>query len=139
MNIKEELKNDFQMCCEKIDFTNYNPNSNEFQKLVSIGVLYFLLNQDVFKDKITEKIIEKDDIHEKDLIDEKLFSAKKYIQKYIDTRDITYKNIAKDELTHIDSLIKKSQNKLLSLNKKEKLDSQKNQYQSIYCEFEKLT
>ena len=45
---------------------------------------------------------------EKDEISEELAGAKKYLQKYLDSNDSIFQQMANDELKHAEILIKKS-------------------------------
>ena len=120
MYIKEEIKKDFDDAVSKIDFTRYNPMSNEFMSAVMIGLMFILLEDEM---KIeTEK---------KDDIAEELAGAKKYLQKYLETKDMTYRDMALDEMKHANFLIKKSYAKLPSVEEKEKLKDYERQYKEI--------
>jgi len=120
MNIKEELKKDFDESVSKVDFTNYNPLSNNFMSAVLIGLMFILLDDGMKVE--TEK---------EDDIAEELAGAKKYLQKYLETKDITYRDMTLDEMKHANFLIKKSYAKLPSVEEKERLKDYEKQYKEI--------
>ena len=110
-NIKCELKKDFQELLENIDFNSYNPNSQEFKNALNIGLMLHIIPDEV----------EKNNGIEKDEISEELAGAKKYLQKYLDSNDIVFQQMANDELKHAEILIKKAYSKLPNAEEKTKL------------------
>lgn len=120
MNIKEEVDNDFKSSLSKIDFTSYNPLSNEFVSALYIGLMSDLLNDE--KEQIKT---------DKDDIQEELFDAKKYLQKYIDTGDESYKIMAEDEIKHAGILIKKAMGITLDTQERNKLKMYESQLEDI--------
>ena len=113
-NIKCELKKDFQELLENIDFNSYNPNSQEFKNALNIGLMLHIIPDEVEKHNEIENI-------EKDEISEELADAKKYLQKYIDSNDSIFQQMANDELKHAEILIKKAYSKLPNAEEKTKL------------------
>ena len=113
-NIKCELKKDFQELLENIDFNSYNPNSQEFKNALNIGLMLHIIPDEVEKHNEIENI-------EKDEIYEELAGAKKYLQKYLDSNDIVFQQMANDELKHAEILIKKAYSKLPNAEEKTKL------------------
>ena len=113
-NIKCELKKDFQELLENIDFNSYNPNSQEFKNALNIGLMLHIIPDEVEKHNEIENI-------EKDEISEELAGAKKYLQKYLDSNDIVFQQMANDELKHAEILIKKAYSKLPNSEEKTKL------------------
>ena len=113
-NIKCELKKDFQELLENIDFNSYNPNSQEFKNALNIGLMLHIIPDKVEKHNEIENI-------EKDEISEELADAKKYLQKYIDSNDSIFQQMANDELKHAEILIKKAYSKLPNAEEKTKL------------------
>ena len=61
------------------------------------------------------------EIIEKDEISEELAGAKKYLQKYLDSNDSIFQQMANDELKHAEILIKKAYSKLPNTEEKTKL------------------
>ena len=113
-NIKCELKKDFQELLENIDFNSYNPSSQELKHSLNIGLMLHRIPDEVEKHNEIENI-------EKDEISEELVGAKKYLQKYLDSNDIVFQQMANDELKHAEILIKKAYSKLPNAEEKTKL------------------
>ena len=113
-NIKCELKKDFQELLENIDFNSYNPNSQEFQNALNIGLMLHIIPDEIEKHNEIENI-------EKDEISEELSGAKKYLQKYLDSNDSIFQQMTNDELKHAEILIKKAYSKLPNAEEKTKL------------------
>ena len=120
-NIKCELKKDFQELLENIDFNSYNPNSQEFKNALNIGLMLHIIPDEV----------EKYNEIEKDEISEELTSAKKYLQKYLDSNDSIFQQMANDELKHAEILIKKAYSKLPNAEEKTKLKSYEDEINQI--------
>ena len=90
MRALEELKKDFEEAIKEIDFSKpYDPYSKQFMKPLFIGQLLMAVKE-----------IEDD-------VDEELDGAKNYWNKYLETNDVQYKEMAHDELKHAGILIKK--------------------------------
>ena len=123
-NIKCELKKDFQELLENIDFNSYNPNSQEFKNALNIGLMLHIIPDEVEKHNEIENI-------EKDEISEELAGAKKYLQKYLDSNDIIFQQMANDELKHAEILIKKAYSKLPNAEEKTKLKSYEDEINQI--------
>ena len=123
-NIKCELKKDFQELLENIDFNSYNPNSQEFKNALNIGLMLHIIPDEVEKHNEIENI-------EKDEISEELAGAKKYLQKYLDSNDIVFQQMANDELKHAEILIKKAYSKLPNAEEKTKLKSYEDEINQI--------
>ena len=116
-NIKCELKKDFQELLGNIDFNSYNPNSQEFKNALNIGLMLHIIPDEV------EKHNEIENIEKHNEISEELADAKKYLQKYIDSNDSIFQQMANDELKHAEILIKKAYSKLPNAEEKTKLKS----------------
>ena len=123
-NIKCELKKDFQELLGNIEFNSYNPNSQEFKNALNIGLMLHIIPDEVEKHNEIENI-------EKDEISEELAGAKKYLQKYLDSNDSIFQQIANDELKHAEVLIKKAYSKLPNAEEKTKLKSYENEINQI--------
>ena len=123
-NIKCELKKDFQELLENIDFNSYNPNSQEFKNALNIGLMLHIIPDEVEKHNEIENI-------EKDEISEELAGAKKYLQKYLDSNDSIFQQMANDELKHAEILIKKAYSKLPNAEEKTKLKSYEDEINQI--------
>ncbi len=86
-----ELRKDFKGALSDIDFTKYDPFSKGFMKASFIGQMWFLL----------KTFCEDDDV------EEELDGAEKYMDKFMETGDAQFRDMAKDELRHAGILIKK--------------------------------
>ena len=111
-----EVFTDFKNSLASIDFNSYNPNSPEFISALNVGLMWHLL-QEIGEEHIENKVVPM----EKDEISDELYGAKKYFQKFMDSGDSVYKEMAKDELRHAEILIKKANAKLPSGEEKAKL------------------
>lgn len=43
--VKNELKQDFEKCLDKLDFANYDPASTTFMHPLSIGLMWHLIHE----------------------------------------------------------------------------------------------
>ena len=128
-SIKDEVFNDFKIALDKIDFTNYNPNSIEFVTAMNLGLMWNILNEMMECGETTEtRTVE---YKSADDIDEEINGAKKYLQKYSETGDSNYKEMSGDELKHATILIKKAYSKLPSGDEKIKLKSYEDEIKKI--------
>ena len=124
-NIKCELKKDFQELLGNIDFNSYNPNSQEFKNALNIGLMLHIIPDEI------EKHNEIENIEKHNEISEELADAKKYLQKYIDSNDSIFQQMANDELKHAEILIKKAYSKLPNAEEKTKLKSYEDEISQI--------
>ena len=123
----DEVCSDFRKALSEIDFSSYNPNSQQFDSALRLGLMWHLL-----KEMDGEYVDEKEIVQgEKDDISDELFGAKKYFQKYMDSGDFSYMEMAKDELKHAGILIKKANSKLPSGEEKAKLKSYEDELKEI--------
>lgn len=118
-SIIKEVYSDFKNSLSNIDFNSYNPNSPEFLSALNVGLMWHLL-QEIGGENIENKIVPEMET-EKDEISDELHGAKKYFQKFMDSGDSVYKEMAKDELKHAEILIKKANAKLPSGEEKARL------------------
>lgn len=107
----DEVLNDFKQSLNKIDFNSYNPNSSEFKTALFLGLMWKIMSE--FNEVEVEE--------EKNEIDDEIKGAKKYLQKYLDTKDSQFHKMASDEIDHATFLLKKENSKLLSGEEKMKL------------------
>lgn len=133
-NIKEVLS-DFKNLLAGIDFNSYNPNSAEFDSALRIGLMWYLL-QELKGENIEVFDMSKDS--EKDEIADELFGAKKYLQRFLDSGDLNYKEMSSDELKHAGILIKKAYSKLPNAEEKAKLKSYEDELNSISKQLESM-
>lgn len=90
MSPVETLQKDFKEALSEIDFNKaYDPYSKEFMKPLFIGMLLaaIKLSDDDVKDELN--------------------GAKTYWNKYLETNDSQYRDMAYDELKHAGILLKK--------------------------------
>ena len=114
---RKEVENDFCKALGKIDFSEYNPGSTEFIYALRIGLMWSLLCKLEHHDK--ENHMDKKMFP--DEISDKIMSAKKYLQKYMDSGDMSFKEMSNDDIRHAEILIKKANSRLPSGDEKSKL------------------
>lgn len=128
-SIENEVLQDFKTALSKIDFKDYNPNSSEFMMALNLGLMWKLIKKlNCSKPEVNEKKISEESSDE---ISDEIFGAKKYLQKYSETQDSMYKEMAGDELKHANFLIKKAYSKLPSGEEKMKLKSYEDEIKMI--------
>lgn len=127
-NIKNEVLNDFNIALKSIDFNSYNPSSSEFLTALNLGLMWNILNEMSECGESPAPALEHKSV---DDVDEELSGARKYLQKYSETQDSTYKEMASDELKHANFLIKKAYSKLPSGEEKMKLKSYEDEIKMI--------
>ena len=90
MSPTETLEKDFEEALSKIDFSKaYDPYSKDFMKPLFIGMLLVAI-------KLSD-----------DDVKDELNGAKTYWNKYLETNDSQYRDMAYDELKHAGILLKK--------------------------------
>lgn len=136
-SIIDEVCSDFKNSLAGIDFNSYNPNSAEFISALNVGLMWYLL-QELKDEKIEVVSMTKSSESEKDEISDELFGAKKYLQKFLDSSDLVYKEMASDELKHAGILIKKAYSKLPNAEEKAKLKSYEDELNSISKQLESM-
>lgn len=87
----KELRKDFKECLSEINFKDYDPFSRKFMKAGFIGQMWMLVKM----------------LRDDDDVEEELEGAKTYMEKWLSTGDVTFRDMAKDELRHAGILIKK--------------------------------
>lgn len=87
----KELRKDFKDVLSKINFNEYDPYSKKFMTASFVGQMWFLV----------KSLMEDDDV------EEEIEGARTYFEKYLETNDTQYRDMAKDELRHAGILIKK--------------------------------
>lgn len=113
----DEVLADFQTAISEVDFSRYNPFSAEFDKALRIGLMWQLLC-------MTEA-------PESDEIAEEISGAKKYMQKYAETGDMSFKEMSEDEMKHAGILIKKAYSRLPSGEEKTRLKVYENEIEEL--------
>lgn len=109
-----ELRKDFKECLAEIDFKEYDPFSKKFMKAGFIGQMWILVKE----------------LYEDDEVEGELEGAKTYLEKYNETKDVAFRDMAKDELRHAGILIKKHY-EWADDEKKVRLDGQEKQRQEL--------
>jgi hypothetical protein len=128
-SIKNEVLNDFKTALKSVDFSSYNPNSSEFLTALNLGLMWNILCE--MNDDGGESTPTTSDHKSVDTIDEEISGAKKYLQKFSETQDSVFKEMANDELKHASILIKKAYSKLPSGEEKMKLKSYEDEIKMI--------
>ena len=134
MDIKNEVLNDFKESLKNIDFSSYNPFSKEFMKALNLGLMYKLLcmiedDSETKKETYVAEVIAHGD--KIDDISKELNGAKIYLQKFMDSHDESYKELAKSELNNASILIKKGYSKLPGTSDKQKLKMYEEKHDEI--------
>ena len=127
-SIKNEVLNDFKTALKSIDFSSYNPNSSEFLTALNLGLMWNILCEMSSDAESPAPALEHKSVDE---IDEELSGARKYLQKFSETQDAVFKEMANDELKHASILIKKAYSKLPSGEEKSKLKSYEDEIKVI--------
>ena len=138
-SIEKEVLQDFKTALSKIDFNGYNPNSIEFLSALFTGEMWRLIQKLNQMDSSHEDYeIETSEEKTSDEISEELSGAKKYLQKYLDSNDALFQQMASDELKHAGILIKKAYSKLPNAEEKSKLKSYEDELNSISKQLESI-
>jgi glutamate synthase domain-containing protein 3 len=111
--LTDELEKDFRHLLSCIDFNGYDPFSKDFMRAGLVGQMWFIL-----------KSLESD-------VEEEMEGAKKYLSIYKETGDVSFKEMANDELRHAGILIKKHLSETSDPAKKENLHSWETQRQEM--------
>lgn len=118
-NTKDEVLKDFKESLSRIDFSRYNPKSSEFETALYTGLMWMLMEEcDEGGVDVLSAVVEEEP---SDGISEELHDAKKYLQKYLDTRDASYKDMASDELKHAGILLRKAYNRTIGNEERSRL------------------
>ena len=124
-SIKSEVLKDFKDSLSKIDFSSYNPKSSEFETALFTGLMVMIM------DSLEDKGDEFEMSEGNDEIAEEIFGAKKYFQRYLDSKDEMFKKMSEDELSHGSYLIKKAYNKPIGNEEKSKLKKYENEIEQL--------
>lgn len=122
---KEIALADFREALEKIDFEKaYDPFSKEYQTALSLGLMAFvLLNM--------AGILGNEGISEGESIESVLADAKKSLQRYIETGDMSFKKASDEGLSRAEALIRKAYARLPSGDEKARLKALENEVGQI--------
>lgn len=116
--IKMKTMIEHGVICGKDYAVENNLDIHKFNDLLKIA-LFLGLMYNVLSDM--EDVDDVDEKEDEDEISDELAGAKKYFQKYLDTHDSQFHNMAGDELNHALILIRKENSKLLGHERKNKL------------------
>ena len=89
--IKKELLDDFWSELDKVDFSDYRPDSPRFMYPTTIGMLYLIL----------------DELDKKSPVEEEIEGAEHYMQMYEETKEPAYHTMSGDEVKHAKFLLGK--------------------------------
>ena len=135
MDMKNEVFQDFKNALNNVDFTSYNPNSTEFITALNLGLMWKLLCKmdETPKDKGVETYVTEVKVHGEQIDDiaKELNGAKVYLQKFMDSGDESYKELAESELKNASILIKKGYSKLPGITEKQKLKEYEEKHDEI--------
>lgn len=87
----KELRKDFKELLGCLDFKRYDPYSKMFMRASFVGQMWFLVKQ----------------LCDDDEVEAELDGAKKYMERFMETGDTAFRDMAHDELKHAGILIKK--------------------------------
>lgn len=109
-----ELRRDFKDSLSEINFKEYEPFSKKFMKAGFIGQMWMLVKM----------------LYEDDEVEGELEGARTYLEKFHETNDVAFRDMAKDELRHAGILIKKHY-EWADEEKKVRLDGQEKERQEL--------
>ena len=123
---KEIVKKDFWESLEKIDFDKaYDPFSREYQTALNLGLMAFVLCNlaRITKNEVKEQ--------KEESIESRIAEAKKKLQKYLETGDMSFKQSSDEELSRAETLIKKAYARLPSGDEKTRLKAFESEIEEI--------
>ena len=122
---KEIALADFREALEKIDFEKaYDPFSKEYQTALNLGIMALLLGN-------LYLLIKKQDAKEEESIGDVVADAKRDLQKFIDTGDMSFKKASDDWLDRAEAMIRKAYSRLPSGEGKARLKALENEVGQI--------
>lgn len=126
---KEVVRNDFLDSLKAIDFSKeYNPYSADFDKALRLGLMWHLLRElDCTSEKMKIPEVEKADNE----IADKIMSAKKDLQKYIESKDESFRLTAEEKLNNAEAMLKKAYSRLPTGEEKAKLKEQESEIAAV--------
>ena len=130
-NARNEVLADLHAALEKIDFTAYNPNSADFNNALNIGLMWLVLCKVGGMGEAESSDTHGGNGERGDDISEELSGAKRYLQKYIESGDGSFREMATDELRHAGILIKKANARLPTGEEKARLKSYESEMREI--------
>ena len=128
---EEVVKGDFIESLDRIDFSEaYNPLSSDYDKALRLGLMWMLMCKMGQTDVPAEKSA---DIPDND-ISALILSAKRLLQKSIDTGDSSYKGMAEESLKIAGNLVKKAYARLPAGEEKARLKSNETEISELYAQ-----
>lgn len=122
---KEIALADFREALEKIDFEKaYDPFSKEYQTALNLGIMALLLGN-------LYLLIKKQDAKEEESIGDVVADAKRDLQKFIETGDMSFKKASDEGLSRAEALIRKAYARLPSGDEKARLKALENEVGQI--------
>lgn len=122
---KEIALADFREALEKIDFEKaYDPFSKEYQTALNLGIMALLLSN-------LYLLIKKQDAKEEESIGAVVADAKRDLQKFIETGDMSFKKASDDWLDRAEAMIRKAYSRLPSGDGKARLKALENEVGQI--------
>lgn len=115
---RDEVLADFRAAVSEVDFSGYSPYSAEFDKALRIGLMWQLLGMAEAPESSDE-------------ISDEIDGAKRYMQKYIETGDMSFKEMSEDEMKHAGILIKKAYSRLPNGEEKTRLKAYENEIEAL--------
>lgn len=112
----EEVLKDLKTSLEKIDFEGgYNPESKEFGQALNLGLMWLVLR------KMAKAEGNVPEAKADDEIAETLHLSKVFLQKFIDTSDSSFREMAENMVRYAGMLLKKANARLPSGDEKKRL------------------
>lgn len=122
---KEIALADFREALEKIDFEKvYDPFAKEYQTALNLGLMALVLVN-------LAGISGSEGSPEAESIESVLADAKKSLQRYIETGDMSFKKASDDWLDRAEAMIRKAYARLPSSNEKARLKALENEVGQI--------
>lgn len=125
---KDVVRDDFVESLDRIDFSEaYNPLSSDYDKALRLGLMWMLMCR-LGQDEPSVKSIPEDDISVL------ISSAKRLLQKSIDTGDSSYREMAEESLKIAGNLAKKAYARLPAGEEKARLKSNETEISELYAQ-----
>lgn len=128
---KEVVKGDFIESLNRINFSEaYNPLSSDYDKALRLGLMWMLMCKMGGDEDAAGKVA---DVPADD-ISALISSAKRLLQKSIDTGDSSYREMAEESLKIAGNLVKKAYARLPAGEEKARLKSNETEISELYAQ-----
>lgn len=128
---KDVVRDDFVESLDRIDFSEaYNPLSSDYDKALRLGLMWMLMCKMGGEEGAAGKVA---DVPADD-ISTLISSAKRLLQKSIDTGDSSYKGMAEESLKIAGNLVKKAYARLPAGEEKARLKSNETEISELYAQ-----